>query len=151
MINNIYIQANWDADVDSIKQKRVRFDNIVIRDNKCEVIACLISSQPFYSLPIFVECLILQKTTMLRVDLGLRNVVLEGDAQVIFKAMQQEYQDWSLYMRVIEDIKSVMHNQQSCSIFFVHREGNSIAHSLPKLGLHCGKKNLNRGIALYHQ
>lgn len=46
-----------DAVVDN-KQKRVGF-GIVVRYNKGEVMACLCSSQPFYSLPTFVEFLTL--------------------------------------------------------------------------------------------
>lgn len=76
------------------KQKRVRFC-IVVKDSKAEVMACLSSLQPFYSLSIHAECLTLWKTIELCVDLGLRNAVLEGDTLVIVKVVMQEDQDWS--------------------------------------------------------
>lgn len=85
---------------------------IVIGNSIENVLACLSASQSFYSQPILVEHLALWRTIEFCIKLGLGEVVLEGDAQVIINVMQQEEHDWSWYEGLIEDIKYVMWLQQ---------------------------------------
>lgn len=51
-------------------------------------------------------------------ELEMRNVVLEDNAQTVVNAVKNEEIDWSWYGSLIEDLKYVIHNQQHWSTFF---------------------------------
>lgn len=89
--SNKYYKVNWDA-ANHNKWKRAGF-GIIFGDRERNVFACLSTSPAFYSQPLVAECLALWRTIEFCTELGLQNVVLEGDMQVAINAVQQEEHD----------------------------------------------------------
>lgn len=70
---------------------------IAIRDGEGKVLACLSSLKSFNSQPIIAECWAIWRTIKFCVEPSLKNIKLEGDAQMIIIAIQQEETNWSWY------------------------------------------------------
>ncbi|KAF5472463.1 hypothetical protein F2P56_009180 [Juglans regia] len=128
------VKANWDATVDAHHMKRVGV-GVVIRDSKGEMLACLCSKFDHNKNPIVAEALALRRDAILCAELGLSDVMLEGDSQLTFNATSSGEEIWAEYENIIEDIKKVMPERSNWCIKFVYREATNIAHKLAKLAL----------------
>lgn len=80
----ITIKANWEAAMD-VDLKRVVL-GVVIHDSYREALVCLCLVVNFVQKLSIAEALALRRASTLCAKLGLSNLILEGDSQVIVKA-----------------------------------------------------------------
>lgn len=86
--NKYYIKVNWDAYVAS-KGKRIGI-GLIMRDHEGGVIAMLCETKAYVQDPAAVEAIAARRGAEFSADLGVRKVILEGDALQIVQALNQE-------------------------------------------------------------
>ncbi|XP_042958198.1 uncharacterized protein LOC122293794 [Carya illinoinensis] len=106
-----FIKVNWDAGM-SVKDGRVG-TGVVIRDGNGEVLRAM----------------------KLCAKLNFENVIFEGDALAVVKAINGERESWEWYGQLVEDMKGVLKNRKRWSVQHVFKEGNQVAHHLFKVSL----------------
>ncbi|XP_059431532.1 uncharacterized protein LOC132165040 [Corylus avellana] len=63
-------------------------------------------------------------------DLGLQDLILEGDSKVVVMALKNTGPNWCSYGQVISDIVEVAHGFRSWTVEHVSREDNYAAHKM---------------------
>ncbi|XP_042960130.1 uncharacterized protein LOC122295108 [Carya illinoinensis] len=108
---------------------------IVVRDYSGEVHVVLASPKQATKSANAAESWAMLRAVLLRRELGLRQVQLEGDAKMVVDAVNSNTQNTSWDGQVIEDIKSVMCAQPGWSVSFLGRDGNKVVHETARLAL----------------
>lgn len=75
-------------------------------------------------------------------DLGFQNIILEGDTLDIVQILQKEYQSWSRYGNLIEDLKTLLNSLMSWRVHHVKREANTAVHRLANVALQQASKQI---------
>ena len=73
-------------------------------------------------------------------ELGLHNVIIEGDSIVVAKALKCKEFGLALYVHLLNDVSLFSNLYPQLSYSHVKRDGNKVAHSLARLALtsqHC--------------
>ena len=65
-------------------------------------------------------------------EVGINDLILEGDSMLVVKAVKELCQGWLPYGQIIEDIHCVLGTRRQWSIRHVKREANFEAHGLAK-------------------
>jgi ribonuclease HI len=65
-------------------------------------------------------------------DVGVQDLILEGDSMVVVKAIESRGQKNQYYGQIIEDICVVLSSRRSWRVCHTKREANGAAHSLVK-------------------
>ena len=112
---------------------------IVIRDFRGSVKAAM--SKPFHGLqePVVGEAMAALFAVEFGRDIGVKDVIMEGDSLITVNAIRGESHKWSYYGHIIEDIKVVLSNFHRWEVGHIRREGNAAAHHLAKWAI--GAKN----------
>lgn len=63
-------------------------------------------------------------------EIGVDNIILEGDSSAVFKAFQGKDQSLSACGLLIDDVKLLSRSFFELLCFHTRREGNKLAHSL---------------------
>ncbi|KAF5461926.1 hypothetical protein F2P56_017985 [Juglans regia] len=126
-------KLNFDAAVD-LKNRRIGI-GIVIRDSNGEVMVTVCSRKDHVISPFIAECQALKRSIDLCKELGFGAVMMEGDAKGMIETVLAKEADESEYGQLIEDTKRAFAQGIHWSLSFIHREGNSVAHSLAKKAL----------------
>lgn len=79
-----------------------------------------------------LEALATRRATIFFVELGLQQVVIEGDSETLFKALSGQCLECSSIGLIITDCKSILGFLQTCSFSRPRRQGNCVAHALAK-------------------
>ena len=83
-----------------------------------------------------VEAAAARRAIILARDLNLNSIILEGDSQIITRAIQAEEQSLASYGNLIEEIKIHANSFLNFRISHVKRKGNSIAHNFARHAKH---------------
>jgi ribonuclease HI len=70
-------------------------------------------------------------------DVGIQNLILEGDSLAVVKAIESRVQTNHYYGQIIEDIRVVLSSRRSWSVRHTKREANGAAHGLAKEATRC--------------
>jgi ribonuclease HI len=124
------IKVNWDAAID-ISGKRMGM-GIIARDHEGYVLASMCSIKQFIVDPAVAEAYAALKAVEFCCDLGLWNILLEGDALEIVNALLLDDPSWSRYGHLIDDTKLLLQRFCSWEVQHVKRGANMAAHSLAK-------------------
>ena len=108
----------------------------VIRDNVGGVLASLTKKIPLPQTVANVEAAAARRAIILARDLNLNSIILEGDSQIITRAIQAEEQSLASYGNLIEEIKIHANSFLNFRISHVKRKGNSIAHNFARHAKH---------------
>ena len=105
---------------------------VIIRNSLGAVMASLSQRIPFPHSVEAVEATAARVAVQLALDLGFKEVKVEGDSINIVQALSQTEPNYTLYGHIINDTKFT--SQLLVSVHFLHvkREGNKVAHSLAK-------------------
>lgn len=108
----------------------------VIRDSEGRVLASLSEKIPLPQTVADLEAAAARRAILLAKELNLNSIILEGDSEIITKAILAEEQSLASYGNLIEEIK--MHADSFPTVRFSHinRRGNSVAHSLARHARH---------------
>jgi hypothetical protein len=94
--------------------------------------------------PAIAESLAARRGVELGLSLGLRKIILEGDALEIVGVLNKEGVSYGKYGQVLNDTKFQLGRFQKYVVRHVGREINRAAHALAKLALSLGSNRLWR-------
>ncbi len=109
----------------------------IIRNHRGEVMALLCQRIPYPHSVEAVEAFAARTTVNLVLDLGFREVDIEGDSLKIINVLLQNPPCYILYGHLITDTNIIAQNLISFQFMHVKRDGNTVAHSLAKRARHC--------------
>ena len=83
-----------------------------------------------------VEVAAARRAIMFAKELNLSSIILEGDSEIITRALQAEDQSLASYGNLIEEIKFHVDSFLNFRVSYVKRKGNSVAHNLARHARH---------------
>ena len=83
-------------------------------------------------------------------DIGLDNVILEGDSMVVTQVLKTKDVGLAAYGLLIRDACTLARNFLEVSYSHTKREGNKVAHCLAKLVANLAMCNLDGRSSSYH-
>lgn len=72
------------------------------------MLACLCSTADHIKKPIVAEVLALSRAAVLCAELGLQDLILEGNAQLVLKATNSGEETWVEHGNIIKDVRMLM-------------------------------------------
>ena len=105
---------------------------VIIRDTNGVVIGVLSARVPLPQSVALVEALACRRVVQFAVEIGLHEVIFEGDAAVVINAISKGSANQSLYGHIVDDVlgqASLLHFSDFC---YVPRSCNSVADTLAK-------------------
>ena len=100
-----------------------------------DVIASLVQQLDQAYQPVEVEALAACRAVEFGSELGLHRVTVEGDSEVVVKALSCKEYGLALYAHLIKDVSLFFGLYSKLSYSYVKRDGNKVAHSLVRLAL----------------
>ena len=104
----------------------------VVRDSMGVVLASLVKNIPLPQTVVDVEATATRRAILLVRDLNLSSIILEGDSEIIARAIQAEEQSLASYGNLIEETKLHANSFLNFRISHVKRNRNFVAHSLAR-------------------
>ncbi|XP_042988641.1 uncharacterized protein LOC122316174 [Carya illinoinensis] len=135
-----FYKANWDAAVD--KENSKIGVGVIIRDSGGLIIASLYSSISLSHDSLLGEAVAALRATSLCSELGLQQIMLEGDSIAVGQAVQHKDESWSPTGLVIRDIKLLLSKVRTWSIHHIPRKFNVIVHALAKFALTSSEEHI---------
>ena len=101
-----------------------------------------------------VEAMAWRRAVTLAGELGLQDVVFEGDCEVVFKHLTTADSSWASFGHITDEVRALASNMRAASFFHIKRGGNAVANKLAHLAkfssdpqfwiedIHCNAKNL---------
>jgi ribonuclease HI len=136
------IKVNWDAAVEG-RQKRIGI-GVIVRNCEGGVLAMMSESMDYIQDPTTAEALAARRAVEFSLSLGIRKIILEGDANQIVQALRCTDGGRCSYGLIIEDMQQLFRRFVEHSVQFVRREANKEAHKLAKLALSLGENKVWR-------
>ncbi|XP_042983278.1 uncharacterized protein LOC122312683 [Carya illinoinensis] len=98
-----HYKINWDAAIDH-KNCRVGIGTI-IRNWEGQVMGTMKMNRPLYPDPYLAESYAALQATLLGVNMGLRKIILEGDALKVVKEINGDNENWGQAGMIISEVK----------------------------------------------
>jgi hypothetical protein len=136
-----YIKVNWDA---AIEGKRKRIIGVIVRDHERVVVAMMSGIVDFINDLVTTEALATRQAVEFSQTLGIRKLILEGDALKIIQALRVIEDGRSSYGLIIVDMLQLLHSFLEYKVNFVPWEANGEAYKLAKLALSLGETKVWR-------
>ena len=103
---------------------------VVIRHSAGLVMASLTQQIPLPATVIEIEALAAQRAMKLALEIGLANIVLEGDNKTLFKALKSGDRSLAQHGHLIKDILFLGSYFSAFTVSFICQQCNKLAHSL---------------------
>jgi ribonuclease HI len=123
-------KANWDVAINKA-QGNVGV-GVIIRDENGWIVAAMSRTRQGLLEPTTGEAFGAFQAARLITELGLQNIILEGDAKQIVDAINSNMSTWSQYGHLVEDTRRLVCSLSRWKCIFTHREANEAAHRLAK-------------------
>ena len=91
----------------------------VIRDSEGRVIASLAERIPLPQMVANVEAAVARRAILLAKDLRLSSIILEGDSEIITRALQDTEQSLASFGNLVEESKSLADSFLSCNVSYI--------------------------------
>ena len=104
---------------------------IVILNSEGLVMASLTQQIPLLAIVIEIEPLAAWRAMELALEIGLANIVLEGDNETMFKALKSGDRSLAQHDHLTKDILFLSSYCSAFTVSFICRQCNKLAHSLP--------------------
>ncbi|KAK9989613.1 hypothetical protein SO802_029852 [Lithocarpus litseifolius] len=131
---NESFKINFDGAV--FKDKDRAGIGVIIRDSRGLVMGSMSQVVPLPQTIVELEALAALKALEFAADLGLFNVILEGDSEILINALMDNSLSLASFGLLIQDIKAYAEFFQCISFSHVRREGNIVAHNLARHACH---------------
>ena len=105
---------------------------VVVRNDKGLIMGALCKNFPFPLGALEVEAKAAEVGVIFAWELGLREIILEGDSQVVIQAISDPSLAPTSVQRLIVGVKSGLASFSSSKVVFTHRECNNAAHLLAR-------------------
>ena len=106
---------------------------VMVRDNEGLVIAAMATCVPQFLQAIEIEALAANKALEFAQEMGLSDVVLEGDSSLMMAVLNSKYPSLASYGLLLQDTLSLSSVFSKLSYSHTKREGNTVAHNLAQL------------------
>ncbi|XP_042964743.1 uncharacterized protein LOC122298967 [Carya illinoinensis] len=126
-------KVNFDAAIDKTNYRLGL--GIAGRNHVGEVLFSFSSSKLFSGSSDMGEAAALWRAIELVMELDVRNVVFEGDANRVIKGVTDVRGNYAWMEQMYANIRSRLSLRHDWSMNFIHREGNCVAHELAKRAL----------------
>jgi ribonuclease HI len=115
---------------------------VITRDEKGHVVVAL--SQPVEAIhdPITAEAMAARRAVEFCIEVGVHDVIFEGDSLLVVKAVQDSQPSWLPYGQIINDIKWALGSLRRWNIRHVKRDANKAAHELSKFATRNSDSNV---------
>ena len=142
MTPQISTQPHWSAPTQT--RYKVNFDGalfsstdaaglgVVIHDNVGAVIGALSMRIPLPQLVAMVETLGCRRAVQFAVEIGLHEVIVEGDVAGVIQAIKNREADQSVHGHIVGDIQDQVSLIAFSDFFFAPRSCNKVANALAK-------------------
>jgi hypothetical protein len=127
------IKLNWDSAVQT-RRKLVGI-GVVARNSAGQVLASLCSVQRYISDSTVAEAYGARLAVEFGIFLGLRSIILEGDASEIIQALRSSDSVLGKFGSLISDAQNLLSSFGFYACTHVRREGNRVAHTLAKFAI----------------
>lgn len=118
-------KANWDVVLNK-ENKKIGI-GIIVRNGEGDSMAVMCSTTNYLTQLVIAEALALKKACEFCVDLGMAQVIFEGDCQVVVRDVNSKDDSLTSYGSVITDIRIMLAERPQWSTSFTYRESNNIA------------------------
>ncbi|KAK5818517.1 hypothetical protein PVK06_023458 [Gossypium arboreum] len=108
---------------------------VVICNSKAEIICCKTEMNLNIPSVFSTEAVACLQALKLRLQLGLREIKVEGDSRTIIRKLQEKTEDRSKISGYIKDAQYLCCQFNLCVFLFTNREANRVAHCLTQEGL----------------
>ena len=105
---------------------------IVIRNSEGHALVSLTQQIPLPATVIETEALAARRAMELALELGLEDIVLEGDNEPLFKALKNRGRSLAQHGHLLNDILFLSSFFTNFSVSWVRRQCNKLAHSLAR-------------------
>jgi hypothetical protein len=123
-------KVNWDVGFNP-KLRRMGV-GIIVRDDCGRIHVAQSKTLNSYQEPVVGEALVALQAVEFSRDLGLQDVLFEGDSLQVVNMMLEPGESWCHYGQIGADIKLLMGSFRSCEIKHVRQNQNRAAHGLAK-------------------
>ena len=128
-------KVNFDAAVfKSCNQAGI---GVIVRDWRGEAIGALSTSVLAAQSVVELEALACRRAVLFAVELGLQDVVFEGDSLQVIQALNQDNANHLTYGHILKDIRTQVAAVSSFEFIFNTRHCNIIADALAKKAKNC--------------
>ena len=124
------LKINYDGAV--FKETKEAGIGVVIKDSTGQVIASMVERVSMPQTVAEVEALAARRVVKFAKELYLQSIIVEGDSELITRALQQEGPSFACYGQLIEETQELFGLFNSCNVTDVRRKGNSLAHNLAR-------------------
>ena len=107
----------------------------IVRNDKGLVMAAFTQTIPLPTSVEMVEVLAVHSAICFATELNLEQVIVEGDSEIIIKAINSGGFASSSFGHIIRDIKLSSSSFHNLSFCYTRRQGNRIAHKLARFGI----------------
>nr|XP_023893772.1 uncharacterized protein LOC112005706 [Quercus suber] len=108
---------------------------MVVRDCNGEVMASLIQQLEQAYQPVEVEAIATCKVVEFGSEIGVDCAIVEGDSEVIVKALRNNENGLTPFALLINDVSLFLGLFSELSYSHIRRDGNKVAHNLARLAL----------------
>lgn len=121
-------KVNFDGGLD--KNGDVGGLGMVIRDWQGKFISARAFQIKHATDPLLVEALAARESLQLALELGINNILLEGDSQQLIRLIQTQAEDHRMVGVIVADILRFLAGFSVADLAFVKRSGNGVAHNV---------------------
>jgi ribonuclease HI len=125
-----FVKVNWDASVNTNLNKMGA--GVVVRDSHGVVLAMYCTTKGCITSPSDAEAVGAWAAVQLAKRMGLRRVILEGDALEIIQGLTRDGDCWAPYGQILNEIKSELSKHIGWCAQYVNRTANAVAHQLAR-------------------
>ena len=125
-----FYKINFDAAV--FQASNLACVGVIARDNRGDPIRALTMPIPFRQSVAELEGLACQRAVQFALEIGLNQVVLEGDSVTVIEALKNGSGQFASYGNVLDDIRSQLAGFQYVEFSYSSRVCNSVADALAK-------------------
>ena len=109
---------------------------VIIRNADGQIIAFMVEKVPLPNSVAALEAVATVKALYFAAELGISSIVLEGDSEIVIKALVSEDTSFAVHGHLVEEAKLLSTSFIFCSFSHVKRQGNSAAHHLARHARH---------------
>ncbi|KAF5468365.1 hypothetical protein F2P56_012522 [Juglans regia] len=128
-----WIKLNWDSAVDKVNG--VIGVGVTVRDSIGYTIATKQTNKILFPDPLLAEAFGALKAVQFGVELGLSQVVVEGDSLQVINALRSDIEGCNSVSMYVSEAKLILQNFAKWEVSHVRRNGNTMAHLLAKEAL----------------
>ena len=125
-----YYKANFDATV--FKESSSAGIGVIIRDNRGEAIGALSMPTPLSNSFAVLEALACRRALFFAKEIGLRQVVFEGDSAMVIQVVTHGNAELAEYGHIVEDIRILAADFDFIQFSHVKRNCNAVVDTLAK-------------------